>query len=226
MLRLGDVSQVPRRIEYRSIVLFLVRHGDSDGVRWLRQTFVGQPVWVVWDRRVTERRHARRRITAERRHYDRRDGASFISLKGEAAGRTRRAVAAVGLPLRPAGGGAVRIPSWRAPQASVALSRLETRPAACPARRPGDLATHPSSSRRRRGTQIPRWSGLRPRCVGTSVHRGRVTPRPRRAASCRCPHAPGCGSGRRTSASLSPRAGDRTASGSSSPPRGSPPPCP
>ncbi|MGH7267872.1 MAG: hypothetical protein ACREMB_23900 [Candidatus Rokuibacteriota bacterium] len=62
------------------MLLLIVRHGDSDMFRWLREMFAGQPVWIAWDRRVSERRHARRRIPADRRRRDRRDGASPLRL--------------------------------------------------------------------------------------------------------------------------------------------------
>jgi hypothetical protein len=62
------------------MLLMVVRHGDSDAFRRLRRTFAGQPVWIVWDRRVRERRDPHRRIPGDRRRGDRRDGASPLTL--------------------------------------------------------------------------------------------------------------------------------------------------
>lgn len=67
--------QVPRSVAHRSMLLFIVRHGDSDMFRWLRQTFAGQPVWISWDRHVRQRRRPGGHVQVDRRPHERRDNA-------------------------------------------------------------------------------------------------------------------------------------------------------
>ena len=52
--------------------LTIVRRGASERAQILRETFAGEPVELIWDRRLDERRQRRESITTERRRSDRR----------------------------------------------------------------------------------------------------------------------------------------------------------
>jgi hypothetical protein len=64
------------------VVLFIVRREATDFSGYLHQTFAGQPIYILWDRRVGERRRERSRFVLDRRRDDRRDAASPLSLGG------------------------------------------------------------------------------------------------------------------------------------------------
>jgi hypothetical protein len=58
----------------------IVRYGASDSYRRLRETFAGEPVHILWDRRVGERRRQHHRRVLDERRADRRDARSPLTL--------------------------------------------------------------------------------------------------------------------------------------------------
>ena len=54
-------------------VLMVVRRGADDRFRFLREAFASEPVTIIWDRRMAERRRGgSRRPEGERRFQERR----------------------------------------------------------------------------------------------------------------------------------------------------------
>jgi hypothetical protein len=62
------------------VLLLIVRHGAHRSFHFLRQTFAGEPVHIMWDRRLAERRGLHRPRILEARRGDRRVVDSPISL--------------------------------------------------------------------------------------------------------------------------------------------------
>jgi hypothetical protein len=58
----------------------IVRHGATDTYRSLRQTFAGEAVHIIWDRRVGERRRPNAPRVLDERRGDRRDAGSPLTL--------------------------------------------------------------------------------------------------------------------------------------------------
>jgi hypothetical protein len=54
-------------------VLIVVRRGATDRFQFLKEQFAAEPVEVIWDRRVTERRQRARSATVDRRSRERRE---------------------------------------------------------------------------------------------------------------------------------------------------------
>jgi cytidylate kinase len=59
-------------------LLAVVRRGASERFRYLQDVLAGVPAQVVWDRRLTERRHHPQLTTPERRQRDRRSPPSSL----------------------------------------------------------------------------------------------------------------------------------------------------
>jgi hypothetical protein len=59
----------------------IVRHGETTSHRFLRLTLSGEAVYIMWDRRVGERRRQHQRRLLDERRGERRTSDSPLSLK-------------------------------------------------------------------------------------------------------------------------------------------------
>lgn len=53
-------------------LVMIVRRGAIERFRFLQEAFAQDPVLILWDRRVSERRRRTEAVTLERRHQKRR----------------------------------------------------------------------------------------------------------------------------------------------------------
>jgi hypothetical protein len=63
------------------MLLMIVRQGATDSYRYLLQTFADQPVYILWDRCVGDRRREPSPSVLDPRRDDGRDAASPLSLE-------------------------------------------------------------------------------------------------------------------------------------------------